>query len=73
MSPRENLRHIAAEQGESLASLSALIGRNAAYLHQFVTRGSPRRLDDDDRLFLAMHLNVSERLLGARDPWEPMQ
>lgn len=41
MSPRENLHQIAADRGESLANLSALIGRNAAHLHQFVGRGSP--------------------------------
>lgn len=72
MSPRENLRQIAADRGESLANLSALIGRNAAYLQQFVGRGSPKRLDDHDRLFLAKFLNVDERLLGARDPWQPV-
>jgi hypothetical protein len=71
MSPRENLRQLAAERGESLANLSALIGRNAAYLQQFVTRGSPKRLEPDDRLHLAKYLNVDERKLGARDPWEP--
>ncbi len=72
MSPRENLRRLAAERGESLANLSALIGRNAAYLQQFVARGSPKRLADDDRLRLAKFLNVDERLLGARDPWKPV-
>lgn len=72
MSPRENLVRLAAERGESLASLSALIGRNAAYLQQFVMRGSPKRLADDDRLRLAKFLNVDERLLGARDPWQPV-
>lgn len=72
MSPRENLGQIAAERGESFANLSALIGRNAAYLHQFATRGSPRRLDDADRLHLAKFLNVDERKLGARYPWEPV-
>lgn len=72
MSPRENLRQIAVERGESLANLSALIGRNAAYLQQFVTRGLPKRLADDDRLHLAKYLNVSEVALGARYPWEPI-
>ncbi|RYF01681.1 MAG: hypothetical protein EOO77_33015 [Oxalobacteraceae bacterium] len=33
---------LAKEQGRSLASLSTMIGRNAAYLKRFVTRGSPR-------------------------------
>lgn len=72
MSTRENLVRLATERGESLASLSAIIGRNAAYLQQFVTRGSPKRLADDDRLHLAKFLNVDERLLGARDPWRPV-
>ena len=72
MSPRENHVRLAAERGESLASRSALIGRNAAYLQQFVMRGSPKRLADDDRLRLAKFLNVDERLLGARDPWQPV-
>ena len=72
MSPREHLVRLAAERGESLASLSALIGRNAAYLQQFVTRGSPKRLADDHRLHLAKFFNVDECLLGAREPWRPV-
>ncbi len=67
--PHSTLRGIAAERGESLAALSAMIGRNAAYLHQFVTRGSPRRLAEHDRRLLADYLGVSERALGA--PAEP--
>ena len=72
MSPRENLRQIAADRGESLANLSALIGRNTTYLQQFITKGSPKRLEPVDRLHLAKYLNVDERKLGARDPWEPV-
>ena len=41
---REALERAAVARGESLAALSRLIGRNAAYLQQFVTRGSPRLL-----------------------------
>jgi hypothetical protein len=72
MSTRENLVRLATERGESLASLSEIIGRNAAYPQQFVTRGSPKRLADDDRLHLAKFLNVDECLLGAREPWRPV-
>ena len=57
--------------GESLASLSQIIGRNDAYLQQFVRRGTPKRLPEDARLKLAYYLNVDERQLGARDPWMP--
>ncbi|RDE06526.1 hypothetical protein [Sphingomonas aracearum] len=68
---RKNLGAIAAERGITLTSLSALLGRSAAYMQQYVQRGSPKWLDPDDRLLLAKHLQVDERLLGARDPWTP--
>jgi len=45
-SPRNVLRRRAEERGLSLASLSARIGRNPAYLQQYVARGSPRRLPE---------------------------
>lgn len=61
----------AAERGETLESLSRLIGRNRAYLQQFIRRGTPRRLPEEERLRLAMVLNIDERELGARDPWAP--
>lgn len=68
---RSRLRLLTDERGDSLASLSRLIGRNAAYLQQFVARGTPDKLDEDDRLMLARHFNIDERELGARDPWTP--
>jgi repressor LexA len=52
-------------RGESLAALSRLIGRNAAYLQQFVQRGSPRRLAESDRRTLAAYLGIGEALLGG--------
>lgn len=69
---RQNLLDLVAEQRTSLASLSRRLGRNAAYLQQYVHRGSPKRLADVDRLNLAIILNVDERRLGARDPWTPI-
>jgi repressor LexA len=70
--PRQALRKLAEERGHSLAHLSVLLGRNITYLNQFCGRRSPRRLADDDRLHLAKYLNCDERLLGARDPWQPV-
>ena len=58
-------------RGLSLSSLSVVSGSNAAYLQQFVTRGSPRRLPDDVRLPVAMVLNLDETLIGVRMPWMP--
>jgi len=68
---RSLIEQCAHQRGETLASLSQMIGRNDAYLQQFVRRGTPRRLPEDARLLLAYHLNVDERQLGARDPWKP--
>lgn len=51
--------------GASYAALSKLIGRNAAYLQQYVTRGSPRVLAERDRARLAAYLGVPEAVLGA--------
>ncbi|WP_205411698.1 hypothetical protein [Sphingomonas carotinifaciens] len=68
---RANLARLASAGGHSFASLSTRIGRNVAYLQQFVKRGTPRRLPEDERRALAMILQVDERLLGARDPWAP--
>ncbi|MGE3691868.1 MAG: helix-turn-helix transcriptional regulator [Novosphingobium sp.] len=57
---RRKLQELASRHGASLSQLSALIGRNPAYLHQFVNRGSPRKLDEDDRLTLARFFGVDE-------------
>ena len=61
----ETLERLAAAQGVSLSELSRLIGRNLAYLQQFVRRGTPRRLAEDDRARLAQFLGVDEVLLGG--------
>ena len=71
LNPRVRLPQLANEQGRSLAALSATIGRNPAYLQQYVMRGCPRRLPEEERRHLAIVLNVDERELGARDPWSP--
>ena len=42
MNPREKLADLARERGESLAALSRMLGRNASYLQQYITKGSPR-------------------------------
>lgn len=69
--PRAIVQREVEAQGTSLNALSNRIGRNAAYLHQWINRGTPKRLPDQDRLHLAIALNIDERLLGARDPWSP--
>src|SRR5262245_1564532 len=65
--PRERLLELATERRVSLAQLSALIGRNASYLQQFVRKGSPRKLEEGDRATLARFFGVSEAELGGME------
>lgn len=62
---RQRLVALAAERGVSLSALSGLLGRNAAYLQQFVRKGSPRKLEENDRRTLAEFFGVDEAELGA--------
>ena len=62
---RTRLLALADERGVSLSALSALIGRNSTYLQQFVRKGSPRKLEENDRRKLAAFLGVGEAELGA--------
>jgi phage repressor protein C with HTH and peptisase S24 domain len=61
---RKTLQSLVAERGVSLAALSSLIGRNPAYLQQFVRKGSPRKLEENDRKMLARFFGVDESILG---------
>lgn len=66
-SPQQILARLARERGDDYAALSRLIGRNAAYIQQFIKRGTPRRLAEEDRRILAEYYGVDEKLLGAPD------
>ncbi|MFM9853428.1 MAG: helix-turn-helix transcriptional regulator [Sphingomonadaceae bacterium] len=61
----KRLDQLIQERGEEYSALSRLIGRNAAYIHQFITRGTPRKLAEDDRRILAAYFGVDEALLGG--------
>ncbi len=65
MSPQDRLVELARERGSSLASLSRMLGRNNTYLQQYITKGSPRKLEEEDRRKLATFFGVSETELGA--------
>lgn len=66
--PRARLLALAAGRGESLAALSRMLRRNPAYLQQWVTRGSPRALAEQDRRALADFFGVTEAALGGPEP-----
>jgi phage repressor protein C with HTH and peptisase S24 domain len=63
--PRAVLERLCAERGEDFAGLSRLIERNPAYIQQYVRRGVPRRLHEDDRRKLADYLAIPESMLGG--------
>jgi len=67
MDPREKLSELARERGNSLAALSRMLGRNATYLQQFITKGSTRKPEEDDRRKLAQFFGVGEAELGASE------
>lgn len=62
---RQTLELLCRERGQDYASLSRLIGRNSAYIQQFIRRGTPRRLPEQERRVLARHFGIAEQLLGA--------
>jgi len=63
--PQAALAAAAARRGETLAALSRLLGKNAAYLQQYVKRGTPRVLPERDRQLLARYLGIDEAELGG--------
>jgi hypothetical protein len=63
--PRALLERLSRERGEDYAGLSRLIGRNAAYVQQYIKRGTPRRLAEEDRRLLARYFGIDEALLGG--------
>ena len=68
---RAALERLIAERGEDYAGLSRLIGRNPAYVQQFIKRGTPRRLAEGDRRLLARYFAVDESLLGGPEQHPP--
>lgn len=63
--PRAVLERLCAERGEDFAGLSRMLGRNPAYIQQFVRRGVPKRLKEEERRKLARYFAVSEAVLGG--------
>ncbi len=62
---REFLDRLIHERRENYGALSRLIGRNPAYIQQYIKRGTPRKLDEADRRVLSRYFGVEEQLLGG--------
>lgn len=63
--PRDALDRLAQARGSSLSALSRMLGRNVAYLQQYVRRGTPRVLPERERRVLAAFFDVDEVVLGG--------
>ena len=63
--PRAVLERLCEERGEDFAGLSRMLGRNPAYIQQFVRRGVPKKLKEEERKKLARFFDVPESLLGG--------
>jgi len=63
--PRLVLERLCTERREDFAGLSRMLGRNPAYIQQFVRRGVPKRLKEEERRKLARYFAISETLLGG--------
>ncbi len=70
---RENLERLVVENGDDYAGLSKLIGRNAAYIQQFIKRGTPKILPERERGILARYFGVDEVELGAPETRSAMR
>jgi phage repressor protein C with HTH and peptisase S24 domain len=66
--PRVVLERLCAEHGEDFAGLSRMLGKNPAYIQQFVRRGVPKRLKEEERRKLARYFSISESILGGPPP-----
>jgi transcriptional regulator with XRE-family HTH domain len=60
---RKKIKRLINERGLNYAQLSLAIGKNIAYLQQFIKNGSPRRLGEVERHRLAQILRVDEQEL----------
>jgi len=70
--PRAVLERLCTERGEDFAGLSRMLGRNPAYIQQFVRRGVPKRLGEAERRQLARYFSISESLLGGPADDQPV-
>lgn len=69
---RITLDRLIRDRGEDYAALSRLIGRNLAYIQQYIHRGIPKKLAEEDRRTIARYFGVADSVLGGPLP-EPSE
>jgi len=65
LTPRQTLERLCAERGENFASLSRLVHRNPAYIQQYLRKGTPKQLRENERRTLARYFQIPESMLGG--------
>ena len=60
---RKKIARLINERGLNFAKVSLSLGKNIAYIQQFIKNGSPRRLGEVERQKLARLLKVDEQEL----------
>lgn len=63
--PRTTLDELIRQRGVNYSAVSRLLGRNVSYIQQYLRKGSPRHLDEQDRQILAQFFGVDEAVLGG--------
>ena len=63
--PRQVLERLCVERGENFAALSRMIRRNPAYIQQYLRKGTPKQLRENERRTLAKYFQIPESLLGG--------
>lgn len=63
--PRTTLDELIHQRGVNYSAVSRLLGRNVSYIQQYLRKGSPRHLDEQDRQILAQFFGVDETVLGG--------
>lgn len=62
---RQAVTALMARDQVSMATMSRVLGRNAAWMQQFLRRGTPRLLPEGDRTRLARFFGVEDSALGG--------
>ncbi len=62
---RKRIRQLIGDKGLDMKSLSLALGKNHAYLQQYLERGIPKELNERSRMLLAEQLDVDEAELGG--------
>ena len=70
---RRRIQALVKRDGVTLAEVSRAIGRNHAYLQQFMRRGTPRALPEEVRFALARYFGVDETELRPPRAAEPKE